>query len=475
MADGELQPRRSTARLWIMAALAIIAAILTMMAAAALVGGARGRTALSRRLPDGTMLRLDAVTYGRQHSYEPGFFRLSRWRSWLPFLPWSPVFEERTEDDALVFWMSRRSASGRFLGFEWWDSFAAVDRHGCRFFGDGQLHMSEASPGGTSSSSVGGGRLAPTSPRDGMVVGYCLLQPFPRREPTVRLRIYGDNPQPVAEYTVPNPAPGPYPNWTPEPLPITKRDGDLAITLTRLQLHIPRGRPPADFVGDYGETEFHFAQNGRLTKEWEVSDPVLLDATGNACHLHQISLCPHETAWKLRARFFRNPRARFTPQETCTLTNIPAPDPGSVRLLGGSTRLQGVNLQPLAIAAAGTVSYTNGVPRMAQPADPRARSGSRGFSVSTSGSNSGTVVETSSEFPHVAVRTSLVPDGWRLTVRAVDDRGRVTPGEFPSVGDDIRFFNLDLPPNSRRLTLTFALHRARTAEFLVRPPRPQKS
>jgi hypothetical protein len=72
----------------------------------------------------------------------------------------------------------------------------------------------------------------------------------------------------------------------------------------------------------------------------------------------------------------------------------------------------------------------------------------------------------------VAARISGMGDDWRLSLQAVDDRGRQFVGEPLASYNDQRFVNLKIPPGGRKLDLTFAVHRARRAEFLVKPPRP---
>ena len=61
---------------------------------------------------------------------------------------------------------------------------------------------------------------------------------FPRRTGYLHLRM--GSPGHVIECTVPNPAPGPYPQWTPAPVPAIQRNGTLTVKLERRRVADPR-------------------------------------------------------------------------------------------------------------------------------------------------------------------------------------------------------------------------------------------
>jgi hypothetical protein len=473
--EGEDRRRSRTSHRWVWGALALVAVVLLFRSAVRM--GWSSQPGWSQRLPDGTLLRLEAVTYGTKHHFEPGLLHLASLRQRLPFLPWAPEFDQTTPQDALLFWMTRRpAAGGRNMGFEWWTYYTAFDEHGCRFGGDGSMTMLSTSPNGSSSSSTGaGGRLAPPSPTEPAVVGYGTLQPFPRRGSGMRLRIYGAGGRPVAEFQVPNPAPGPYPVWNPRPLPQTARDSDLAITLTRFATRLmPRFIEGTDvpFVG--ADATFRFVWRGRPCAFWEASKPEIevMDATGNVCWLYQCSLCPYESAWKLRARFFRTDRAPFAPAEVWTIRGVPVPAEGAARRLSGTTILQGKQIELLAIAGAGAFTYRNGAPTPHPSPEARAMRGMPSAWLGSSSTNGIPTTDFSSGQPHLALRMASLPEDWRLTLWAVDDRGRRVANQGGGISDDEHFLSLDIPTGAKRLDLTLALQQARSAEFLIKPPPP---
>jgi len=169
-------------------------------------------------LPDGSVLTLEAVTYGRQHRFVGGPW----WRRLLtPLLPaplkgiiaGTPPAEYHSDSETIVFWVSRsgqvRAPAGR--------SRAVIfDEEGHEL--DVGVPTGPAWPGGE--------------------VRSFISAVFPRRTKRVGLRFYHSAgqgaPAAVGEFLVANPAHGPFPVWNVEPLPTVRRDGDLSITLSAL-------------------------------------------------------------------------------------------------------------------------------------------------------------------------------------------------------------------------------------------------
>lgn len=200
-----------------------------------------------------------------------------------------------------------------------------------------------------------------------------------------------------------------------------------------------------------------------------------MDATGNECGLYRCSLCPYESAWKLRARFFRTDRAPFAPAEVWTIRGVPVPAEGAARRLSGTTILQGRQIDLLAISGAGAFTYRNGVPKAHASPEARSMRGMPSVSVGSGTTNGVATTEFTSGQPHLALRMASLPEDWCLTVWAVEDRGRRVASQGGGVSGDEHFLSLDIPPGAKRLDLTLALQRARTAEFLIKPPPPPAS
>lgn len=79
-------------------------------------------------------------------------------------------------------------------------------------------------------------RTYPIGPEKELVVRA--FEVFPRRATNITVRVReADDAGPdrhVGEFTIRNPVRGPFKEWSPEPLPVTRRDGEIEFTLTKL-------------------------------------------------------------------------------------------------------------------------------------------------------------------------------------------------------------------------------------------------
>ena len=487
-------PARTGVRRWLLLGCGSVAGLALLLVVAGLSMSRHGETqpvrATSAPLPDGSVVRLESVTYGKQHRWEPEKDPFA----WLPaWVPWPSVrrpphsIDETTVRDSAVFWITRRDAEHprQTLDMSWWTDYEVLDEHGCRF-GDGTREYRAQGPNGgrsTSTITVRGGAFPPSPPqRDTVYVGSGVLAAFPRRSSAWTLRLYGAGTQPVAEFSAPNPAPGVYPSWMPEALPATHRDGDLAITLLSVSgsehtTANSRGRPilQRDLI-----TTFKLLQRGRPATEWEPAETYLLDPTGNQSPVSTVSLCAREAAWKLRAKFWRTPRARFAASETWRIPGIRAPRAQQVVPLSAIITLEGVTLELMGIGGVGRFKYINGVPSAVWKSAEELRQFRRrrhGVSLggSTSSSGPGKVITTRTDVDsgasHLGLRARGLSADQRLIVRATDERGRSFLGERHATMNGQQFFKLDIPEDARTLKLTFVVHSPRTVEFMIAPPK----
>jgi hypothetical protein len=406
------------------------------------------------RLPDGSTLALEAVTYGNVHPFVHG----SRWQKRLyPLVPpavrnWSGWWARATgwmegdyfsrQPNTLVLHVARRGVIGRPR-----EPLRAVacDDRGVEF----------------ASGIEGGGGLFVSRP--GEEVEAWELPVFPRRGRSVSVRVYehvpGDRWNLLAAFVAPNPVPGPYPVWEPHPLPITKQAGDLAVSLTQLAT----GRMPGGPLGPSPPGEnfwtrlaLRMTRNGQPTTAWRPAAVTISDATGNVWqHRSQRMDIPRgetdllfggtlpasEKAYKLRVELSQ--AAGFSAGEQWTLHGVPVPKRDQRIDPAATTHQQGAELR---------LSLTGAV-------DPFGR---------------GRVWRQ----PFPTVNVSVFPPSPDLQLNlltARDDRGRALTvfGGHPASIDsgDYHFFLDRLPPDAARMDLRFAIHRNRFFEFLVAPPR----
>lgn len=393
-------------------------------------------------LPDGSVVELRAVTFGKAHRCVYGAF----WQRFLRKIVPAPIagrirgveIVQDTPKEALVFWIAHQQLHGNFF----WDRTTlavAINERGA----EGEFGDWPASFRGKADELNG-----------------VALAAFDRRGKTIGLRLYqrADNRwKRVAEFKVPNPAYGVFPTWTPEPLPITRTNGDLAVTLTgaAVGVFVP-GFAPDSWKVEQTRLGFRFAQNGQPTSAWEPVEYFLSDATGNTRDDWQYTMddekngdtgrilpgafTPQESAWKLRVGVARTAAATFSPAELWTvrgvlLSTLEAPlDPRTPFHTNGTTVIQGVRLQ-----------LVNRIGREL-----------RGVSEP--------VIEVHVSPPRPDLTVSLI--------RAIDNSNRPATNATTGLANNrgnFFFAGWKFPEQATALDLTFAIHQTRYFDFMVQP------
>ena len=181
--------------------------------------------------------------------------------------------------------------------------------------------------------------------RQGNQVVAVQLDAFPRRSGKffVRVQEQSNNGQEMADrqFVIHNPARGSFAQWTPEPLPSTKEDDDVSVTLTKLtggaDMPYQRNQDNPDDAANKGvQAVFHVERNGKPVTNWQPVSVETTDATGNHVSgnisgnqwqdnndtvICQYGLWPDEPAWKLKFEFSQ--QSDFAANELWTVQNIP--------------------------------------------------------------------------------------------------------------------------------------------------------
>lgn len=219
-----------------------------------------------------------------------------------------------------------------------WQHYAAEDDTGFR-------HQA-----GGGHCSIGGG-----GPGVGQVHGI-FLRALPRRQASFRLVFLDADFQPALTLRLPNPAPGPFPEWHPEPLPVTRTNDPVAMTLKGLRL-----TPPGRWRSL--RTEVETATEDVRWKAARLGPAEARDATGNAGQF----LSPAEKAWRVTLPLHRSRWEDFGPEEVLVLTNLALPAPGQFLALDRTVEHSGVRLSAGTLCGAGQLFITNGVRRAMLP------------------------------------------------------------------------------------------------------------
>ncbi|HUB87817.1 MAG TPA: hypothetical protein VMB22_07990 [Verrucomicrobiae bacterium] len=396
---------------------------------------------------NGATLKMLGADYGKHHTAPPGNGRTFT-----------------TANDELVVWIRKDHKPGESLNTQ----FYVYDEAGtaCAPF---------VGRGGT----VGGWQGS-------VEVQGIRFDAFPRRQDKFYVALQyssntGDSGLQTEKFVISNPARGQaYPQWTAEPLPDTKEDGDLSVTLTKLvagmAMPFNRDQDDPDSVVNKGvQAVFHVERNGAAATNWQAVSVQTSDATGNSVTSdggsqfnplvtrniglqnnwqdgedtlsYQYGLWPDEPAWKVRVEFSQ--QSGFTEDETFTASGIPF-KPGRQQDLWGPG---GRGAMPTGTPAAET--DLNGYHIKIFPAEQFQN---------LNNPQGGLFIQTSPP----------LTDGMRLTLVKITDN-QTNDIDFqnfvPPLGNNTGTFTYELNDiaGSTNLTLTLALHQSHFVEFTVKP------
>jgi hypothetical protein len=408
-------------------------------------------------MDNGDKLTLLAVDYGKRHAPPAGAKKPAanaargvRANSFT------------TPDDTLVVWIRRDYKNNQYPNYQ----FYLYDKAGTACVGSSGMN-----PG------YNGGQA-----QKGSSVMWVRFDAFPRRQGkcVVRIQEYVPNAGQMfadEKFVVSNPARRSFPKWTAEPLPVTKTDDDLSVTLTKLvsgsDSTSRRDQDnPDDAINKGVQAVFNVSQNGKPVTNWQPVSIDTSDATGNHVNgwcnsqwqdnvlttTYQFGLWPDEPAWKVRAEFSQ--QSDFAANELWTVQNIPL-QPGrqqdfwnfgnnnnrrNTNSVFAETDLNGFHLKIFPATQFTDLNYGNG---------------------QVGGGL------------HIQATPSL-PAGMRLTlVKLTDDQGQDLQNYNSGTsgnGDSTTYgYQMQNITGATNLNLTIALHKSRFVEFTAKPAKPESS
>ena len=299
------------------------------------------------------------------------------------------------------------------------------------------------------------------------IMGY-QFNAYPRwdRSMIVRVLSNGNGGQRVAkgQFAVSNPKPVSVPKWAPDPLPDKQADGDLAVTLTKLEFGV-RGfngmGSPKDPMSKAVLAVFHAEQSGVAATNWQPIRIESSDASGNhgqnnswstgrdqngdSTMTYQWGLWPDQP-WKVKVEMSKS--GGFTSDELWSVTNLPVV-PGNQNDLWNFNN--GNRRTPPAVAE----TTLNGVHLKIYQALQ--------FTNYSTGNR-----EKPGGF---LVQADKTLDGMQLTLAAAtDENGRVIPFySGNSWGGTSAQIQLQDVRNAKALNVTLAFHKSHSFQFTVMP------
>ena len=292
---------------------------------------------------------------------------------------------------------------------------------------------------------------------------------FPRRGRTIRLQFFervdapggsGDPTwKPLGEFTVPNPAPSSYPAWSAPALPVKAAADSVELELSEFT----QGMRPKDTWLNPGPGENYFLakyqlrERGKPTEAWTAELRSFQDATGNNWSVHSSGttsqgggayeayftgpISPGEAVLQAQAYLWPTAKGPIPSRDRWTIRDIPIPAKGRTLALLRRQEVLGVPLELTAIYGVGAKLPVGFV--------------------------------TPDHRPRVILRSpASMPEELRsLLVSAVDDRGRPVDLNFDASSSDgtrkLEVFRVEAPPGARSISLVYALIRRRGLSLRV--------
>ena len=310
--------------------------------------------------------------------------------------------------------------------------------------------------------------------RQGNSVVAVQLDAFPRRQGkfVVRVQEQSNSGQEMSDkkLVISNPARRSFTQWTAEPLPTTKEDGDVAVTLAKLtfgaDMPYQRNRDDADDAANKGvQAVFHVERGGKPVANWQPVTVETTDATGNHVNggisqnnwqdnadtvVYQYGLWPDEPAWKIKFEFSQ--QSDFADNELWNVQNVPV-RPGSQQEMYNFA----ANRRPGSTNALVAETDLNGFHLRLFPAKEFTDAGNNNWM------QGGLFLETS----------PAVGNAWRMTVKVTDAQTNdIQSSEYStSQNNNISSYHFRLQDVSglTNLNVSIALHKSRFVEFTAKP------
>jgi hypothetical protein len=315
----------------------------------------------SQTLPDGSQLILKAATLGTTHELNQPYRRPEN--SMFTARPDEARMNYSVPDERLGLWFEQfYLASLQADDLSWWMKTSVLDERGNEVFDVDSTRFIQYQYG---SSSESGSRPYPPADRSNdpqIIAALAMFPMFRNSNDTLTVRIYGTDPNPVAEFEILNPMKAKsFPVWTPEPFPISKTISGVTMTLEDVQYFRKK------WTSDAGVESYNFrlnpsyivTENGALIQDGLVDPYRVSDAMGHQGWNVNPGLPLDEAAWKISIPWRRNPKSVIDPGSVVVSSSLQALPPGADPfLLSDALRCRTSKVSMLAIGA-GTYEFRN--------------------------------------------------------------------------------------------------------------------
>jgi hypothetical protein len=388
----------------------------------------------SVKLPDGSVLTLRDVTYGKQHRHVFGGVAQKLYALIPARLTGGAAnIGVLTETNAaLAFWLTRDALPPQ---------------------PDSLFYMLEDASGSVAGSHWYVYKSGIPYPHEGIGLGF---RNWPRRDSHLRLAIYqmalrDESLTRLATFTVANPAPRKHPVWKAAQLPVSTRVDDYDFALHKLLFGVDSDgvyQPFTNAVASRALAVFRATKNGRPSRSWAPASIAISDATGNTAEVGswgmtsrdgQYRMTFHSVLWPAEPWKLRVELSRADNYSSDELVHLPPIALPKEFLAAKTTNTFAVNVS----------TNWHEVPLTVMALEGK----SRNFSG-----------------PGIRLRCGTLPPDHRLTlVKMEDDQKRNLSGGGSGSDNNEYTYSLKLHTNSAVLHLTIAIHKSVFAEFVALP------
>ena len=422
-------------------------------------------------MPDGKVLRIEGITWGKSHRLDYEYSPSGSWKFWNRRT--NPIMHGIGQDQLIVWMTCHDAQSGRSLDFDWWSGNVVTDPLG-QEINDGTSMFWQF---GTHGSSSGGGERpfhADRTQYDNWIVGSC-LPAFRTDKGRFKLQVKNMSGEVVATFELTHPSPPVVQTWQAEELPAAKSVGDVSVTLKRLHAnlnwHTINGVKKKYW---YYSPEATVSENGQPANDWSASLLDMSDPLGNPLYSNGQPLSMREPVWKIRLVATRHQTSKFTAAETWKLADFPLPTKDTAVPLTESQTINGVTVTLVSLAGVGKTSYSIATPNIARYGNFNSSSGGSAFGSTTkieskrNGSTATSNVE--ADWPHITLQTTGMDSLHRMYLLVKDDQGREVPTQQTYHYGELQSYFFKTEPDAKSLTLSIIVHKGHLFEFFIKPP-----
>ena len=425
----------------------LITLVLVAGLALAVVSLAVRRTPASvATLPNGMKVEfLGTAAGGTSFSTEKSWERTARKilpRAWQGWIPPASSGSCSSGTNSFTVYLRVTDPSGAPINAVPWSNYLTEDEAGFRY----QKVGANCSFGGVPGQKLYG----------------VILRAFPRRERNFLLHLTGPQGATLATLQIPNPLPGPFPEWTPELLPITRTNGPVRLKLESLTESGTKDwrRVSAQWHLESDDQRWTNARAGYVTFQ---------DASGNQGSI----LSPREKAWQLSTRVHRERAQDFLPTERLVLTNLAVPDSGEFVEMGHRASVSGTIVFVRGIGGVGSLYVTNGTTWVMQPA----QSGQSGHGSTSDGKTSVEYWHIPSPFIFVEMSNVGADDDVRFQLADANGREIKLEAQGYNTSNNRRVYVERIQPSevARPMNLEIIVSRPLEFEFTIDPKKIQST